>query len=286
MAAPVPGLPDPGALVRWGLPVVRVVHDVAAAVTVGLLVLAATSSPRRPHEPPGHRHPAGLGRGRRVGRGRAGRAGPVLRRRLRHPLDDPAFGPQFQQFVLSIEVAAGRAISMGLRAGRRRRGVRGPPARDDGRARGAERARRAAARARRPRGRLGQTTSTAVNALAVHLVAVIALGGRPARRSSCCARCSAATSPSASARYSTLAGWCFVARRPVRACRTRWIRLGSCRGPRLAVRRPGPRSRSLALAAARACAGGSSAVAWSTGWPPTRVAPSRSSSASRWSRSS
>jgi cytochrome c oxidase assembly factor CtaG/putative copper export protein len=32
---------DPGALVRYGLPVARVVHDLAAALTVGLLVLAA-----------------------------------------------------------------------------------------------------------------------------------------------------------------------------------------------------------------------------------------------------
>lgn len=34
-------LGDPGALVRWSLPVLRVAHDAAAAVTVGALVLAA-----------------------------------------------------------------------------------------------------------------------------------------------------------------------------------------------------------------------------------------------------
>jgi hypothetical protein len=45
MAAPVAGLADPGAIVRWGLPVVRAIHDVAAALTVGLLVLAATIIP-------------------------------------------------------------------------------------------------------------------------------------------------------------------------------------------------------------------------------------------------
>jgi putative copper resistance protein D len=36
-----PGLPDPGALVRLGLPVTRTLQDLAAALTVGLLVLAA-----------------------------------------------------------------------------------------------------------------------------------------------------------------------------------------------------------------------------------------------------
>ncbi|SDM30189.1 putative copper resistance protein D [Lentzea albidocapillata subsp. violacea] len=37
--APVPGLPEPGAVVRFGLPVVRAVLFVAAVVTVGLSVL-------------------------------------------------------------------------------------------------------------------------------------------------------------------------------------------------------------------------------------------------------
>ncbi len=41
------GLQDPGALVRWGLPVVRVAHDLAAALTLGLLLLAAVAVPDR-----------------------------------------------------------------------------------------------------------------------------------------------------------------------------------------------------------------------------------------------
>ena len=41
LAAPSGGLLDPGTLTRWGLPAARAVHDVAAAATVGLLVLAA-----------------------------------------------------------------------------------------------------------------------------------------------------------------------------------------------------------------------------------------------------
>lgn len=45
IAQPLPGLSDPGTLTRWGLPAARGVHDAAAALTVGLLVLAATVLP-------------------------------------------------------------------------------------------------------------------------------------------------------------------------------------------------------------------------------------------------
>ena len=41
LAAPSSGLLDPGSLVRFGLPAARAVQDVAASVTIGLLVLAA-----------------------------------------------------------------------------------------------------------------------------------------------------------------------------------------------------------------------------------------------------
>jgi len=37
---------DPGDLVTYGLPVARIVHDLAAAVTIGLLVLAGRTAPR------------------------------------------------------------------------------------------------------------------------------------------------------------------------------------------------------------------------------------------------
>lgn len=44
--APLPdGLTDAGPVVRWALPLVRVVHDIAAALTVGSLLLAATMIP-------------------------------------------------------------------------------------------------------------------------------------------------------------------------------------------------------------------------------------------------
>src|SRR3954471_23194309 len=36
---------DPGAVTRWGLPLAKVVDDVAACVTVGLLVVAAVALP-------------------------------------------------------------------------------------------------------------------------------------------------------------------------------------------------------------------------------------------------
>ena len=41
LAAVRDGLDDPGALVRWGLPAARAVHDLAAALSIGLLVLGA-----------------------------------------------------------------------------------------------------------------------------------------------------------------------------------------------------------------------------------------------------
>src|SRR5674476_1285042 len=44
-AAPATGLPDAGTLVRWGLPIVRAIHDLAMASTVGLLLVAGTIIP-------------------------------------------------------------------------------------------------------------------------------------------------------------------------------------------------------------------------------------------------
>ena len=53
------GVPDPGAVTRWGLPTVRAVHDASAALTVGLLVLAATVLPPERPGPRRPRHPGG-----------------------------------------------------------------------------------------------------------------------------------------------------------------------------------------------------------------------------------
>jgi hypothetical protein len=41
----IPGLPDPGLLTRWGLPVVRGLRDGAAALTIGLLLMGAVLLP-------------------------------------------------------------------------------------------------------------------------------------------------------------------------------------------------------------------------------------------------
>lgn len=45
----VASLGDPGAVVRWGLPIIQVVHDLAAALTIGLLVVGALFLPGRGH---------------------------------------------------------------------------------------------------------------------------------------------------------------------------------------------------------------------------------------------
>ncbi|GGO19853.1 copper resistance D precursor [Microbispora rosea subsp. aerata] len=41
----IPGLPSPGAVTTWGLPVVRLVHDVCAVATVGVLLAAVVLAP-------------------------------------------------------------------------------------------------------------------------------------------------------------------------------------------------------------------------------------------------
>lgn len=44
---PLVGFDDGGALARWGVPISRVVLDVSAAATIGLLLLAGTIVPER-----------------------------------------------------------------------------------------------------------------------------------------------------------------------------------------------------------------------------------------------
>ncbi|WP_019484278.1 bifunctional copper resistance protein CopD/cytochrome c oxidase assembly protein [Arthrobacter sp. TB 23] len=44
---PGPGLPDPGAITRWGAPVARALHDAAAALTIGFLVTASVILPHQ-----------------------------------------------------------------------------------------------------------------------------------------------------------------------------------------------------------------------------------------------
>lgn len=49
---PRPGLPDPGAITRWGAPVARALHDAAAALTIGFLVTASVILPHQSQDRP------------------------------------------------------------------------------------------------------------------------------------------------------------------------------------------------------------------------------------------
>lgn len=47
-APPPAGLTDAGPFVRWALPLVRVVHDVSASLTLGALIFGGMLVPPRP----------------------------------------------------------------------------------------------------------------------------------------------------------------------------------------------------------------------------------------------
>jgi putative copper resistance protein D len=224
-AGPVAGLPDAGAIVRWGLPIVRAVHDLAAASTVGLLVVAATIIPeaRSTH--------------RRITAARyacacgvvwvvAGLVGLVLSFATLSgtKLTDPMFGLQLQTFVFQLEFLRVAAISSamalvvttGAALVRRRSGMVALaglsilailPLSLAGHAAGAA------------------NHGTAVDSLAVHLVsAVVWFGGLLALAM---LRPLLGTALGVSVqRYSTLAGWCFAAV-AVSGVANAWIRVGS-----------------------------------------------------------
>jgi len=114
-AAPVAGLLDVGVLVRWGLPMVRGIHDLAAASTVGLLVVAATIIPEARHT------------SRRITAARyacasgvvwvvAGLVGVVFSFATLSGtvLTDPTFGAQLQTFVFQLEVLRVAVISVAM----------------------------------------------------------------------------------------------------------------------------------------------------------------------------
>lgn len=114
-AAPVAGPPDAGQIVRWGLPIARGVHDLAAAGTVGLLVVAATIIPEAGET------------SRRITAARyasasgvvwviAGLIGLVFSYASISGtrITDPAFFSQLQNFVLQIEVLRVAVISSAM----------------------------------------------------------------------------------------------------------------------------------------------------------------------------
>ncbi|MEP7192005.1 MAG: cytochrome c oxidase assembly protein [Actinomycetota bacterium] len=224
-AAPVVGLADVGALVRWGLPVVRAIHDLAAASTIGLLVVAATIIPEARHT------------SRRVTAARyacasgvvwvvAGLVGLVFSFAdiSGTRLTDPTFGAQFQTFVFQLEFLRAAAISFGLAlvvtmgaaVVRRRSGMvllaalsilAILPLALAGHASGAA------------------NHDTAVSSLALHLVSAVLWVGGLLALAMLRPLLGKALSVSVQ-RYSTLAGWCFVAV-AVSGAVNAWIRIGS-----------------------------------------------------------
>ncbi|GAA2166131.1 cytochrome c oxidase assembly protein [Pedococcus bigeumensis] len=209
-AAAAPVVADPGAFVRWGVLYARVVHDLAAALTIGLLVHAAYLVPEttRTNRRLVATRLAGIAAGLWA---LAGAAGAVLTMAtsIGIPLTDPAFGQQFTTFAWTYEptrvtlITAGVAavISLGALVASSRAAmawlsvlaVLGVlPLALAGHAAGAT------------------DHATAVNALAVHLVAVtVWVGGlvalallRPLLGDDLAAT---------AGRFSTLAGWCFAA---------------------------------------------------------------------------
>jgi cytochrome c oxidase assembly factor CtaG/putative copper export protein len=224
-AAPVAGLPDVGPVVRWGIPIVRAIHDLAAASTIGLLVVAATIIPEARHT------------SRRITAARyacacgvvwvvAGLVGLVFSFAdlSGTPLSDPMFGTQFQTFVFQLDFTRVGAISSamalvvttGAAVVRRRSAMVALAA--------------LSILAILPLSLAGHAAGAAnhdlaVNSLAVHLVsAVLWVGGllalamlRPLLGKALAVSVQ---------RYSTLAGWCFVAV-AVSGAANAWIRIGS-----------------------------------------------------------
>ncbi len=224
-AAPVAGLPDAGAIVRWGLPVVRAIHDLAAASTVGLLVVAATIIPEARNT------------SRRITAARyacasggvwvaSGLIGLILSFASisGSRLTDPTFGAQLQTFVFQLETLRVAAISsaialvvtIGAGFARRRSAMVALAA--------------LGILAILPLSLAGHASDlashdTAVTSLGVHLVAaVVWVGGLLALAM---LRPLLGTALGVSVqRYSALAGWCFAAI-AVSGVGNAWIRVGS-----------------------------------------------------------
>jgi putative copper resistance protein D len=225
VAAPVAGLPDIGPAVRWGIPMVRAIHDLAAASTVGLLVMAATIIPE------------GANTSRRITAARyacacgvvwvvAGLVGLLFSFAdiSGTPLSDPTFWAQLQGFLFQLELLRVAAISWGLALivtigaalVQRRSGLLALAA--------------ISILAVLPLALSGHSAETvghdtAVSSLAVHLVAVVLwVGGLLALAM---LRPTLGTALGVSVqRYSTLAGWCFGAV-AVSGVANAWIRVGS-----------------------------------------------------------
>ena len=227
---------------------------------MGLLVLAATIIPETTaHQPPGHRHPLGLGLGRSSGWSPPwpGWSCPSpTSPRPRWPT------PTFGRAVPAVRPRRSRCCASPRSASAWRsssRSARRWPAT----AARWSRSRRLSVLAVLPLALAGHAAGsashdTAVNSLAVHLVAVGPLGRRPARAWWCCARCWAG--PRGERRALLHAGRLVL--RPRSRCpasRTPGSALGSLSALELAVRRAGDRQGRRARA--------------SSGWPAWQPAP-------------
>ena len=116
-AAPAaPGLQDPGAVIRWGLPIIRTVHDLSAALTVGLFFLAAVAIPDRASAALARAPQWGVAAG--ITWVVSGLIGVVLgfANIAGTPLGSSGFFAQFQRFVWSVETLREGLISAFLAA--------------------------------------------------------------------------------------------------------------------------------------------------------------------------
>ena len=120
--APLPeGLTDAGPGVRWALPLVRVVHDLAASLTVGVLLLAATMVPGRTradsaaYDEPRRAFALKVAAASGFVWAVAGVAVVVLQfaDAAGMPLTHPAFGPELSRSVWAIDVLRVGLISAG-----------------------------------------------------------------------------------------------------------------------------------------------------------------------------
>ena len=226
--APLAPFPDPGAVVRYGLPAAGVARDLAAALTVGLLVLAATVVPEAPTT---RRRitAARLAASAAATWAAAGVAVLVLTFAdvSGLPMTDPGFLPELAGSVLPLQVLRVEALSAGLAlvvalgaaVVRTRAAMVALMA-------GALLAVLPLALATHAAGAVAH--GTAVDSLAVHLLATSVWAGgllalvllRPVLGPAL---------PVTVARYSTLAGWCFAAVAGSGLVNA-WVRLGGPAG--------------------------------------------------------
>src|SRR6476469_5300452 len=210
-AAAAPVVSDPGPVVRWGVLYARVVHDVAATAAVGLLLFTAFIVPEttRTHRRATATRLAGLAAALWA---LAAVVGVVLGMAdfIGIPVSDPAFGQQLTTFVWKFVafrvqlIAAGVAATIAVVAllTTRRTVVAWPsvlavggvlPLALPGHAAGAT------------------DHGTAVNALAVHLVAVTVWVGGVLALAALRPLLSGPDLAASAGRFSTLAGWCYAA---------------------------------------------------------------------------